>query len=177
MEKKKRPGLLTAYAKHAGISKQAASKQLERVGIQYLEEFDFAEADRRREAARHADRAQFVKTTYASDDQEDAPPSGAIVTDPAFAESQSRREMFKAKLAELEYLELVGVLVRKDKVEEETFRKWRVARDKMLNLVSRIYHDLAAETDPVKVKQKLIVEIRQAMESVAIGDDPWKEVA
>ena len=60
----KRPGNLKQYAAHAGISRQAAAEQLKRVGIDYLQPFDFAEADKRRAAARHADREAFATPIY-----------------------------------------------------------------------------------------------------------------
>lgn len=47
MTENRRPGHLTAYAKHAGISKPAAAEQLRRVGINYMEPLKFSEADRR----------------------------------------------------------------------------------------------------------------------------------
>lgn len=178
MDKKKRPGYLKQYAEHAGISRQAAREQLERVGIDYMQPFDFADADRKRAAARHADRAQFAKPIYADGESTDeSHVDEETKKDPKFVESQARREMFKAKLTELEYLERVGALVRKDKVEEEAFRKWRIARDKLLNVVNRIYNDLAMQSDPMKVKAQLLLEIRQALESIATGADPWKDVA
>ncbi|TKB80112.1 MAG: hypothetical protein E8D42_01775 [Nitrospira sp.] len=183
-KKRARPGYLTQYAKHAGISLASASEALRRVGIDYMEPFDFTDADLRRKAARHADRMPLSHPIYGQAGEETAPdkvsPNGADRNDPnfgSFSEAQARERHYKAKLAELEYLELVGQLVRKDKVEEEAFRKWRVARDKMLNLVNRIHNELATETDPIKVKKKLLLEIRQAMESIAVGVDPWKEVA
>ena len=105
----KRPGYLKQYATHAGISRQAAADQLERVGIDYLAPFDFSEADKRREAARHADRAAFAAPIYNPNDDE--PVDEETKKHPKFIESQARREWFKASLTELEYLEQVGKLI------------------------------------------------------------------
>lgn len=172
-ERKKRPGYLTAYANHAGITKTAAAKQLQRVGVDYMQAFDFDEADRLRKAARHADRAQFSKPIYVQqgedphgDDDEDLDP----LKDPAIAKSQAKKEEFRAKLVELEYEERVGTLVKKSEVEKEAFRVGRLVRDAVLNVPSRLAGILAAESDQRKVHDLLEKELRQALEALAIED-------
>lgn len=175
--RKKRPGYLTAYANHAGITKTAAAKQLSRVGVDYFQEFDFAEADRLRQAARHADRARFAKPIYVQqgenpfgeDDGDDDP---GLLKDPAIAKSQAKKEEFRAKLVELEYEERVGTLVRKDEVEKEMFRIGRLVRDAVLNVPARLAGILAAETDQRKVHDQLETELRQALEALAVDDKP-----
>ena len=176
MDKKRtNPGYLTQYAKHAGLSKEGVRKQLARVGIDYLQPFDFADADRKRAAARHADRAQFAKPIYADKHSEtDADVDEQTKKDPKFVESQARREMFKAKLTELEYLERVGTLVRKDKVEEEAFRKWRIARDAILSIPDRLAGLLAAQTDLTKCRELLRAELRRVLVELA-GGEPREE--
>lgn len=180
--RKKRPGYLTAYANHAGITKTAAAKQLSRVGIDYFQEFDFADADRLRHAARHADRAKFAKPIYVEhgkdplgDDEvgEDPGPS----SNPAIALSQAKKEEFRAKLVELEYEERVGTLVRKDEVEKEMFRIGRLVRDAVMNVPSRLAGILAAESDQRKVHDQLETELRQALEALAVDDEPVTEGA
>lgn len=176
-ERKKRPGYLTAYANHAGITKTAASEQLRRVGIDYFEPFDFAEADRLRKAARHADRAPFAKPIYV--DPGDDPLGGdspdddpAASKDPAIAKSQAKKEEFRAKLVELEYEERVGNLLRRDEIEKEWFRRGRQVRDAVLNVPARLAGILAAESDQQKVRDLLETELRQALESLANEDEP-----
>lgn len=175
-ERKKRPGYLTAYANHAGITKTAAAKQLARVGIDYFKPFDHAEADRLRKAARHADRAKFAKPIYVQpgdnplgDDagDEDFEPS----KDPAIAKSQAKKEEFRAKLVELEYEERVGNLLRRDETEKEWFRRGRQVRDAVLNVAARLDGILAAESDQRKVRDLLETELRQALESLASDDE------
>lgn len=181
-ERKKRPGYLTAYANHAGITKTAAAKQLQRVGVDYMQEFDFDEADRLRKAARHADRAQFAKTIYVQPgenplgddgDDPDFPPDS--LKDPAIAKSQAKKEEFRAKLVELEYEERVGTLVRKSEVEKEAFRVGRLVRDAVLNVPSRLAGILAAESDQRKVHDLLEKELRQALEALALDGKPGDE--
>lgn len=180
--RKKRPGYLTAYARHAGITKTAAAKQLARVGIDYFKPFDHAEADRLRKAARHADREKFAKPIYVNpgedplgdgDDLENPEPS----KDPAIAKSQAKKEEFRAKLVELEYEERVETLVRKDTIEKESFRVGRLVRDAILNVPARLAGILAAESDQRKVHDLLEKELRQALEALvlALDDDDLKD--
>lgn len=166
MDEKKRPGYLTAYAKHAGISKPAAAEQLRRVGIDYMQPFDHEEADRRRQAARSADREPFSKPIYGGPDP---PPAGEIGDDgtpknPVFAKIQARKEFYKAELARLEFEQVSGKLVEKEKVEAEAFRLARLVRDSVLNVPARIAGIIAAETDQRKVHDLLEKELRQALE-------------
>ena len=174
--RKKRPGYLTAYANHAGITKTAASEQLKRVGIDYLTPFDFDEADRLRAAARHADRAKFAKPIYVQPGED---PLGGDIgeddlepsKDPAIAKSQGKKEEFRAKLVELEYQERVGTLVRKEEVEKEAYRVGRLVRDAVLNVPSRLAGILAAENDQRRVHDLLEKELRQVIEVLAIEDE------
>ncbi|HMU54836.1 MAG TPA: hypothetical protein PKA61_07510 [Nitrospira sp.] len=181
-ERKRRPGYLTAYANHARITKTAAADQLKRVGIDYFKPFEFAEADRLRAAARHADRAKFAKPIYvdpgvdplgedAGDDDHEAS------EDPALAQSQRKKEEFRAKLVELEYEERVGTLVRKDEVEKEMFQIGRLVRDAVLNVPSRLAGIIAAESDQRKVHDLLERELRQALEALSIHDQAGPEAA
>lgn len=181
--KKSRPGHLTKYAKHAGISIASASEALRRVGIDYMESFDFEDADRRRESARHADRVPFSKpVVYRQSSDEDNPtddqPTGTDQNNhqlQSFSEVQTRERHFKAKLAELEFLARVGKLVERDKVEAEAFRISRLVRDGMLNIPDRLTGVLAAETDQRKIYELLTKEIRQALEALADEEPDRRE--
>jgi hypothetical protein len=171
MERKRRPGFLTQYAIHAGISKPAAAEQLARVGIDYMQPFEFSTADKLREAMRHADRAPFAKPIYVdpgapAGDDEDSP----TVKDPAFAEIQRRREHFRAEIARLDFEERIQKLTETDKVETEAFRVGRLVRDAVLNVPSRLAGILAAESDQRKVHDLLEAELRRALEALAIDD-------
>jgi len=175
MERKKRPGYLTQYANHAGITKPAAAEQLKRVGIDYMQPFDFAEADKRREAARHADRAAYSKPIYGDphddpESEEEDEPDPDAAKDPVFARSQARKELFRAKMAELDYQERLGKLIDKEKADEEYFRIGRLVRDALLNIPSRLAGILAAESDQRKVHDLLEKEIRQALEALVHGN-------
>ncbi|HMS82267.1 MAG TPA: hypothetical protein PKD12_01280 [Nitrospira sp.] len=163
---------LSLYAEHLGLSKEGARKRLIRVGVDYLNPFDFKEADRRIQEARHADREPFTKAVYGSL-TDDEPLDEATKKDPKFIESQARREMFKANLTELEYLEQVGTLIKAEDVDREWFELARLVRDTMLNIPARIADQLAHETDQRKVQDLLEQEIYQALETIcANGEQP-----
>ena len=166
---------MTRYATHAGISPQAAAEQLRRVGIDYMQPFDFAEADKLRLAMRHADRMPFAKPIYVrpgeSPRESDEPDEAALSErNPVFAESQAEKEKFRAKLAELDYLERIAELVKKVETEAEAFRIGRQVRDAVLNVPSRLAGILAAESDQRKVHDLLEQELRQALEVLAIDE-------
>lgn len=161
---KKRPGYLTAYAAHAGISKQAASVQLKRVGINYKEPFDFDEADRRRDAARHADRSPFAAPIYGDPNAEDDPVDPETKKDPTFIQSQARRELYKANLMELEYRREVGELIEVETVEREWFRIGRLVRDTLRTIAPRISSQVAAESDPFRCAQLIDAEVDRALD-------------
>jgi len=89
----------------------------------------------------------------------------AVASDdtPTFMESKAKRESFLAELARLEYEQKSGTLVQVDDVKRESFRVARIVRDSMLNIPDRVAAELAAETDPFKVQQRLSAEIRLAL--------------
>ena len=97
------------------------------------------------------------------------------MSNPAIAKSQAKKEEFRAKLVELEYEERVGTLVRKEDVEKESFRIGRLVRDAVLNVPSRLAGILAAESDQRKVHDLLETELRQALEALAVDDEPAVE--
>ncbi len=169
-DKKRRPGYLKQYAAHAGMALSSAAEQLKRVGVDYSQPFDFGDADRRRAAARHADRAAFATPIY-DPNGDDEPVDPETQKNPKFIESQARREMFKANLTELEYLEQVGKLIPAEEVDREWFELARLVRDTMLNIPARIADQLAHETDQRKVQDLLEQEIYQALESIAGKDE------
>lgn len=174
VSRRRRPGYLTQYAAHAGITKTAAAEQLKRVGINYLEPFDFADADRRRHAMRHADRAPFAKPIYdegslgaASSDEGTGAGDGQGNKHPIFSESQARRELYRAKMAQLEYEEKCGQLIRADEVEQAAFRMSRQVRDAILSIPARLAGILAAESEQRRIHELLEQELRQALEALA----------
>jgi hypothetical protein len=54
-------------------------------------------------------------------------------------------------------------------VKRESFRTARQVRDSLLNLPDRLAAELAAETNQFKVHQRLVKEIRRALEELKLG--------
>jgi hypothetical protein len=85
---------------------------------------------------------------------------------PNYAQSRAIREAYQARLAKLDFEERSGKLVEVDKVKADAFKVGRTIRDSLLNLPDRIAHELAHETDPAAVHQRLAAEIRQVLEAL-----------
>ena len=85
-----------------------------------------------------------------------------------YAEARAQHERFKSRLAELEVATIEGKLVNADKVKREAFRAARQVRDSLLNLPDRLAAELAAETNQFKVHQRLVKEIRRALEELKL---------
>ena len=83
-----------------------------------------------------------------------------------YAEARAQHERFKSRLAELEVATIEGKLVNADEVKRESFRAARQVRDSLLNLPDRLAAELAAETNQFKVHQRLVKEIRRALEDL-----------
>ena len=81
------------------------------------------------------------------------------------------KEHFKAKMAELEFLERSGELVCAKDVVDANFEKARLIRDQLLNIPARVSPILAAERDAKKVNEILTHEIRQCLETLSGGNN------
>lgn len=75
-----------------------------------------------------------------------------------FITARTMREAFKAKMAKMEYEEKAGKLTDASQVREEAFRAGRIIRDSLLGIPDRLSDVLAAEDNPVKVRQLLMDE-------------------
>lgn len=127
---------------------------MKRVGIDYLEAFDFEDADRRRQAAKHADRVQIPKADYGDGDDKEVF---------IFADHQAKREKYKAELARLEFEEQIGKLIEAEAVDREWFQLARMVRDALLNIPARLAGVVASESDQRKVHDLIEKEIRQVL--------------
>jgi hypothetical protein len=85
-----------------------------------------------------------------------------------YAEARAQHERFKSRLAELEVATIEGKLVNADEVKREAFRTARQVRDSLLNLPDRLAAELAAEPNQFKVHQRLVKEIRRALEELKL---------
>ena len=85
-----------------------------------------------------------------------------------YAEARAQHERFKARLAELELEQREGKLVNADDVKRESYKTARQVRDALLNIPDRLAGELAAESNQFKVHQRLVKEIRRALEELKL---------
>ena len=163
MAKLKRPGWLTRYAKHAGISAEVVAKELRKLGIDFRRRFNFHDTDQKRAAMRHPARAPFRKVNQRKEET-----AQALLFGGSFAEAQAEKERYKAKLAKLEYEEKIGKLVDRESIEREAFRVARVVRDAMLSLPDRLAALVTAETDQAKNHTLMTKEIMAALKGLPL---------
>ena len=97
----------------------------------------------------------------------DEAPAEAAQRGPSYAASRAIREAYQARLAKLDYEERSGKLMDVDKVKTAAFKVARNVRDGLLNMPDRVAHELAYETDPSAVHQRLSAEIRSILEALA----------
>lgn len=88
---------------------------------------------------------------------------------PTLAESKTLEAAYKARLAQIEYEQKSGQLVDAEGVKKEAFRVARITRDAMLAIPDRLSAELAGITEPFVIHQKLMAEIRSAIEEVSKG--------
>jgi hypothetical protein len=81
--------------------------------------------------------------------------------------ARAAREAYNAKLAELNFRERAKQLVDAGTVRARAFENARAVRDAVLGLPNKIGAELAAETDPVKVQNLLILELTRVLEELA----------
>ncbi len=81
----------------------------------------------------------------------------------SFAKFRSAREGYQAKLAQLDYEERAGKLVKKDDVEREAFDAARLMRDRFLSLPQELAGTLVNMTDEKEIIKYLRGKIRDAL--------------
>jgi hypothetical protein len=96
------------------------------------------------------------------------PTANMDVEGPSLAQSRALREGYMAQLAKLEYEHEIGKVIDADEVKREAFRAARQVRDSLLNLPDRLAAELAAESNQFKVHQRLVKEIRRALEELKL---------
>lgn len=162
----------TAYAKHRGVSPAAVFDAIEKGRLctslekkdsgRYLIDVDAADAewaantDSGTGSLAHMKNRPKVEAQDVDDDDQPI----------TYAEARAQHERFKARLAELELEQREAKLVDVDAVQRESFRMARLVRDSLLNIPDRVAGELAAENNQFKVHQRLVKEIRRALEDL-----------
>lgn len=80
---------------------------------------------------------------------------------------RARTEEFRAKHAELDYLEALGRLVPVDQFKQAQHRRYRALRDKLLNIPDRVSTVLAAERDAMQIHHRLTEEIKRVLSELS----------
>lgn len=75
-------------------------------------------------------------------------------------------EVYKAKLAKLEYEEKVGKLIDSEKVKTSAFKIARMVRDSLLNIPDRLAAELSGITEADIIHTKLGDEINKALDAM-----------
>lgn len=93
--------------------------------------------------------------------KDNAPPTYEGMTT---ADAERKEKVFKARMAELKYLEQSGKLVYRDIVEKHTFEIGRKWRDAMLNIPGRFAHEWAGIIDPNELENKAYRDITEVLD-------------
>ena len=85
-----------------------------------------------------------------------------------FVTARTMREAFRAKLAKLEYEEKSGRLTDAGKVNDDAFKAGRILRDELLGLPDRMADILAAESDPIRIRNLLLEELESSLNRLCV---------
>ncbi len=142
------------YARRKGVSRTTISKHVKSGKITLVNgKIDPVMADKQLKA--NLDISQKRKLKLSDDEVGNELNS--------YQAARAKREYFKAKMAELEYMEKAGQLILVKDVEKEAFTLYRTFRDQMLNIPNRISQKVVAESDEFKVREMLKKEIEIAI--------------
>ena len=118
--------------------------------------------DRQREAHRGPAVAMIPGTT--DDGIGDAEePAGRARQSSTYMQAKTAREVFDAKMSQLDYERESGKLISADAMRSAWATKVANVRDALLQIPSRLAPVLAAESDLIVVTNKLETELRQAL--------------
>ena len=100
-----------------------------------------------------------------------APPrdDGAVSKSATYMQAKTAREVYEAKMAQLEYEEKTRKLFPADEAKSHLAGKIAAMREAFLQIPSRLVPVLSAETDPAKIHTMLEDEIVRAMALVNEG--------
>lgn len=159
-------GTQADYARHAGVSRQAVHKMVTKGQVEMDEngQINFAEADFARQ--QHADPArqnndEEAAVTHAG--------SGADA-DPSYSQARATRERYQADLVRLEYEEKIGLLLRRQDVEDAMAmagRKIRQSLDALPQWADDI--DAAARNGGVAAVRALLRDRVRELESKLVN--------
>jgi hypothetical protein len=180
------PMSLRAYARHRGVSLRAVQKALASGRINARSDgrldADVADANWARNTAPRPlpssspvnKRANKPATPPASPQSAhhhaEPRPAARESNDPPrlesgleYSKARAVRENYLARMAKIDFEERSAKLVSADEVKVAAFNRFRQFRDGVLNIPDRLAAVLAAETDPSRVHDALVTEIRKVL--------------
>lgn len=95
-------------------------------------------------------------------DEEDLDDEGTT-----FSQARTAKELYLARLRKLEFEEKSGKLVDANAVRRAQFSLLRTIRDQLLELPDRLADELAAEDDPMEVRDLFMAELRSILSELA----------
>ncbi len=115
--------------------------------------------------ARRLNETEYESEPLPADDEN----AGGVSTNghTSFAKFRSAREAYQAKLAQLDYEERAGQLLKKADVERETYDAARLLRDRFLSLPQELAGALVSMSDEKEIKKFLRAKIRDTLMEVA----------
>lgn len=84
-----------------------------------------------------------------------------------FADANTMEKTYKAKLAELKYLEQRGALVSKEEIDKQAREIGKLIRARLEAIPARLAPTVAGLTDPVDVAERLKIEINQLLNDLS----------
>lgn len=153
-------GSQAAYARHAGITKQAVGKAVRTGRIPLLPDgqIDFDAADLAR--ARNTDPARKPLDPRSEPTPETPPLPEMASGGLSFMDAKTAREAYQAKLSKLDYETKIGLLIPRREVEDAMVAAGRMIRQEMDG-----FADLADEVVSICAKEGGTAEVRQAIKA------------
>lgn len=167
------------FAKLMGVSKQAVSKAVKENRLTLIMDHkdgkmkinkDLASMQWRNNTMPRVENAKITAAPRLISSQDGLPEdeNGDDLTSPDLMKEKAKTEQYRAKLLELDFREKTGELISTELAKKEGFKAARLVRDAILNVPGQICTELAVETDPFVVNQKLTVALTRALESLVI---------
>lgn len=156
--------LQAEYARMRGFSRQYVYKLVTRGKIKLKDgKVPVEEADRLLQLS--ADPARQMVKAEKENKIAAAPPldEDESVSDPTFTQYRTEREKHAAAMAELQYKEKIGELVRKKDVEHDVFGAFRTLRDSLLNLPATMSLELSNMSSEREIRQLIEDRINQVL--------------
>jgi len=81
-------------------------------------------------------------------------------------EAERREKVYKAKLAEIKFLEQSGKLIELELIKSEWFELVRKVRDSLETIPARLAPELASETNSHKIERRIVKEINDSLQKL-----------